>query len=133
MRLSLSVFFIFILSGCTLRAEFSPEKNELYDALVGAPYYAQINIFGGNVATLTNSHGDREFAGNISPGDTGLYLAHCNNDKYDNNCVQIRGVPTKKGVINVRVSGFFNVAMFQKSSEFDKTYTITVKDSEGSS
>lgn len=131
MRLSLGVFSIFILSGCTLRAEFAPEKNELYDALVGAPYYAQINILGGNVATLTNSHGDREFVGNISPSDTGLYLAHCNNDKYDNNCIKIRGVPTKKGVIKVKVSGFFNVAMFQKSSEFDKTYTITVKDSEG--
>lgn len=133
MRLLLIVFPIFILSGCTLRAEFSPEKNELNDAVVGAIYYAQINIFGGNVATLTNSHGDREFVGNISPNDTGLYLANCNNDKYDNNCIQIRGVPNKKGVITVRVSGFFNVAMFQKSSEFNKTYTITVKDSEGSS
>ena len=133
MRLLLIVFSILILSGCTLRAEFSPEKNELNDALVGAPYYAQINIFGGNVATLTNSHGDREFVGNISPSDTGLYLAHCNNDKHDNNCLQIRGIPTKKGVIKVRVSGFFNVAMFQKSSEFDKTYTITIKDSKGSS
>lgn len=133
MRLSLIVFSIFFLSGCTLRAEFSPEKNELKDALVGATYYAQINIFGGNVVTLTNSHGDREFVGSISPSDTGLYLARCNNDKYDNNCLQIRGVPTKKGVIKVRVSGFFSVAMFQKSSEFNKTYTITVKDSEGTS
>ncbi|MBJ3591803.1 hypothetical protein JGC56_11725 [Salmonella enterica subsp. enterica serovar Saintpaul] len=132
MRISLTIFSLFILSGCTLRAEFSPEKNELNDALVGEPYYAQINILGGNVATLTNYHGDREFVGNISPGDTGLYLAHCNNDKYNNNCVQIRGVPTQKGVIKVRVSGLFNVAMFQKSSEFDKTYTIKIKDSEGS-
>ncbi len=133
MRKLLAFVFIFILSGCTLHAEFTPEKNELNDALIGKPYYAQINIFGVNVATLTNSHGDIEFVGKILPGDTGLYLTHCNNEKYDNNCVQIRGIPTKKGIIKVRVSGFFNVAMFQKSSEFNKTYTITVKGSEGSS
>ena len=116
------------MSGCTLHAEFTPEKNELNDGLVGKPYYAQIHIFGGHVATLTNAHGDRESVGNILPVDTGLYLAHCNNDKYDNNCVQIRGIPTKKGIIKLRVSGFFNVAMFQKSSEFDKIYTITIKE-----
>lgn len=31
-------------------------------------------------------------------------------------------------MVKVRVSGFFNVAMFQKSSEFDKTYIIRIKD-----
>jgi len=127
----LTLVFLISLFGCTLRAEFSPEKNNLNDAIVGEPYYAQIDILGGNVATLTNFHGDRESVGNISPDDIGLYITHCNNDKYDNNCLQIRGVPTKKGLIKVKVSGFFNVGMFQKSSEFDKTYTITVKDPEG--
>ncbi|WP_312690262.1 hypothetical protein [Kosakonia sp.] len=130
MKKSLAVFCLLIVSGCTLHAEFSPEINELNDGLVGQSYYAQINIFGGNVATLTNSYGDRELLGSISPGDMGLYLTYCDNDKYDNNCLQIRGVPTKTGVIKVSVSGFFNVAMFQKSSEFDKIYTITIKDSD---
>lgn len=133
MKILCNIFYLFILSGCTLHAEFYPEKNELKDAIVGVPYYAQINIRGGHVATLTNSHGDREFVGDIHPEDAGLYLGNCNNDKYDNNCVQIKGIPTKKGMIKVRVSGFFNVAMFQKSSEFDKTYILRIKDPGGSS
>ena len=133
MKKLLTVFCLLILSGCTLHAEFSPEKKELNDGLVGESYYAQINVFGGNVATLTNSHGDRELLGNISPSDMGLYLTRCDNDKYDNNCIQVKGVPTKTGIIKVRISGFFNVAMLQKSSEFDKTYTITIKGSEGPS
>ncbi|NWK87971.1 hypothetical protein [Raoultella terrigena] len=128
MKRILSIFYLFILSGCTLHAEFHPEKNQLKDAVVGVPYYVKIDILGGHVATLTNSQGDRGFVGDIRPDDVGLHLEHCNNDKYDNNCVQIKGIPTKKGMVKVRVSGFFNVAMFQKSSEFDKTYIIRIKD-----
>ncbi|HDG1695041.1 TPA: hypothetical protein PFE29_001867 [Kluyvera ascorbata] len=100
---------------------------------MGKSYYAQINFYGGSVATLTNSHGDRELLGNISPSDMGLYLTCYDNDKYDNNCLQVKGVPTKTGLIKISISGFFNVAMFQKPSDFDETYTITIKDSEGPS
>ncbi|MEI2266700.1 hypothetical protein [Erwinia sp. CGal63] len=124
-------FISLIVSGCTLHADISPKNNELNNALVGVPYYAQINIVGGNVASLKNSYGDREPVGNISPDDSGLYLKHCNDNKYDNNCIEIRGTPTRTGVIKVRISGFFNVAMFQKTDEFDKTYTINIKGAEG--
>lgn len=123
---------MFILSGCTLHANFLPSNERLNDAIVGVPYNAQINISGGNVAILADSKGNRVFVGHIYPPDMGLYLQHCNDDQYNNNCVQIRGVPIKEGLIKVRVSGFFNVAMLQTSNDFDKTYTIMVGNQDGS-
>ena len=50
-----------------------------------------------------------------------------------NNCIQIRGIPTKAGVAKVRIYGGLGGGMLSKSGEFDKTYTITIKASEGSS
>jgi hypothetical protein len=50
-----------------------------------------------------------------------------------NNCIQIRGIPTKAGIAKVRIHGGLGGGMLSKSGEFDKTYTITIKDSEGSS
>lgn len=123
--------FVFIpllaLSGCALHASFTPENSVLTDAIVGKPYYAQITIAGGRVAKLTDIHGNNEFVANISPENYGLYVQHCNNDEHDNNCVQVRGTPTKEGVVKIRVSGFFNVSMLDKSSDFDKTYTVHIK------
>jgi len=45
----------------------------------------------------------------------------------DNNCVQIRGVPTKVGVVKVRVAGGLSGGMLSSGGSFDKTYTITIK------
>ncbi|MGF7445934.1 hypothetical protein V7P28_19900, partial [Klebsiella michiganensis] len=44
------IFFVLsllLLSACSLQAEFTPEGEILNDAIVGTPYYNQINIFGG--------------------------------------------------------------------------------------
>ena len=105
---------LLLLSACSLQAEFTPEREVLNDATVGIPYYKQA------------------IAGDIHPDNLGLHLQYCDDNEF-NNCIQIRGTPTKAGIAKVRVHGGLGGGMFSKSGEFDKTYTITVKDSEGSS
>ncbi|BEJ34074.1 hypothetical protein OIPHN330_26940 [Citrobacter freundii] len=77
-------------------------------------------------------YGKQAIAGDIHPDNLGLHLQYCDDNEF-NNCIQIRGTPTKAGIAKVRVHGGLGGGMFSKSGEFDKTYTITVKDSEGSS
>ncbi|EOT1545023.1 hypothetical protein [Citrobacter freundii] len=122
---------LLLLSACSLQAEFTPEREVLNDATVGIPYYNQINIFGGVVLSY-DLYGKQAIAGDIHPDNLGLHLQYCDDNEF-NNCIQIRGTPTKAGIAKVRVHGGLGGGMFSKSGEFDKTYTITVKDSEGSS
>ncbi len=127
-----SVAFIsFALSACTLHADVTPDGNVLNDALVGTPYASEININGGAVSSL-DFNGKERFVGEISPPDTGLTLRYCN-DSPAHNCVRIQGMPVKPGIVTVRVSGGLFGTNVATGGEFDKTYTITIKDSEGSS
>lgn len=131
MRRIFFVLSLFLLSACSLQAEFTPEGEVLNDATVGIPYYNQINIFGGVVLSY-DIYGKQVIAGDIHPDNLGLYLQYCDDDEF-NNCIQIRGTPTKAAIVKVRVHGGFGGGMLSKSGEFDKTYTITIKDSEESS
>lgn len=127
------IFFVLsllLLSACSLQAEFTPEGEVLTDANVGIPYYNQINIFGGVVLSY-DIYGKQVIAGDIHPDNLGLYLQYCDDDEF-NNCIQIRGTPTKAAIVKVRVHGGLGGGMLSKSGEFDKTYTITIKDPEGS-
>lgn len=122
-------FFSFILSACTLHAEVTPDGNFLSNAIVGKPYSSEININGGAVFSL-DSNGKEKFVGEITPSDTGLSLEYCN-DSPAHNCVRIRGIPVKPAVVNIRVSGGLFGTNVATGGRFDKTYTITIKDSEG--
>lgn len=131
MRRIFFVFSLLLLSACAVRADFAPEGENLNEATVGAPYYSQINIFGGRVLSY-NIDGRQVIAGDIHPDNLGLHLQYCN-EKELNNCIQVRGIPTKAGIAKVRIHGGLGGGMLSKSGEFDKTYMITIKDSEGSS
>lgn len=121
------ILLISLLSGCTLHATVTPEGDVLEDAVVGVNYYGEVKITGGRVSSLDYDAIHERFVGSISPTDTGLYLQHCNDDDSNNNCVQIRGNPTKTGVVKVRVSGGLFGTNVATGGEFDKTYTITIK------
>ncbi|UTJ45443.1 hypothetical protein NLZ15_11200 [Atlantibacter subterranea] len=126
------VFFVsFTLSACTLHADVTPDGNVLNDAIVGTPYASEININGGAVFSL-DSNGKEKFVGDISPSDTGLILKYCN-DSPAHNCVRVQGIPIKPAVVNIRVSGGVFGTNVARGGRFDKTYTITIKDSEESS
>lgn len=121
------IALISLLAGCTLQATVTPEGDVLDDAIVGVNYYGQINITGGRVYALDHDGRQEHFVGTIYPTDTGIYLQHCNGDDSSNNCVQIRGKPTKPGVVKVNVSGNLFGTNVATGGEFDKTYTITIK------
>lgn len=120
-----------LLSACILHADITPYGNSLNDATIGRFYASEININGGAVSSL-DSNGKERFVGEIIPSDTGLTLRYCN-DSPAHNCVRIQGVPVKPGVVTIRVSGGLFGTNVATGGEFDKTYTITIKDSEGSS
>lgn len=131
MKIFFVVFVLFALSACTLHADVTPDGNVLNDGIVGTPHVSEININGGAVSSL-DSNGKERFVGDITPSDTGLFLRYCN-DSPAHNCVRIQGVPVKPGVVYVRVSGGLFGTNVATGGEFDKTYTITIKDSKGSS
>lgn len=131
MKIFFVAFVLVTLSACTLHADVTPDGNVLNDAIVGTPYASEININGGAVSSL-GSNGKERFVGDISPSDTGLILKYCN-DSPAHNCVRIQGVPVKPGIVTVRVSGGLFGTNVATGGEFDKTYTIKINDSEGSS
>lgn len=132
MKKLILVFCVFIISACTLRASFIPEGDNLRNATVGVSYSDEINITGGAVASY-KANGREVFVGDITPSDTGLYIQRCNGYVHNNNCVQVKGVPIKSGVVKVRVHGGLFGTNIAVGSGFDKTYSITINNPEGSS
>ena len=131
MRIISVICISFSVSACTLHADVTPDGNSLNDAIVGMPYVSELKINGGAVSSL-DSNGKEKFVGEITPSDTGLTLRYCN-DSPAHNCVRVQGVPIKSGIVTVRVSGGLFGTNVATGGEFDKTYTIKIKDSEGSS
>ncbi|WP_278809228.1 hypothetical protein [Obesumbacterium proteus] len=121
------VYVSSFLSACTLHADVTPYSNSLSDATVGIFYASEININGGAVAAL-DFNGKERFVGEINPSDTGLILRYCN-DSPAHNCIRIQGIPVRPGIVTVRVSGGLFGTNVAKGEEFDKTYTIKIKDS----
>ncbi|MGX5098874.1 hypothetical protein [Enterobacter cloacae] len=130
MRIFFVIFISFVVSACTLYADITPYGNSLNDAIVGTPYISEVNINGGAVSSLDSS-GKERFVGEITPSDTGLTLRYCN-DSPAHNCVRIQGVPVKPGIVTVRVSGGLFGTNVATGGEFNKTYTLKIKESEGS-
>ncbi|MCK7355847.1 hypothetical protein L8O13_01355 [Enterobacter roggenkampii] len=130
MRVFSVIFISFSVSACTLHADVTPDGNSLNDAIVGTLYASEININGGAVSSLDSS-GKERFVGEMTPPDTGLTLRYCN-DSPAHNCIRVQGVPVKSGIVTVRVSGGLFGTNVATGGEFDKTYTIKIKDSEGS-
>ena len=116
-----------LVTSCTLPADITPKGNKLEDAIVGVPYTSEIKILGGAVFSL-DSNGEDKFPGEITPSNTGLSLEYCN-DSPAHNCVTIKGVPAKPGLVYVHVSGGLFGTNIATGGKFDKTYIIMVKHS----
>ncbi|CAM3430250.1 hypothetical protein BS639_06465 [Rouxiella silvae] len=123
-------FFLFGLSACTLHADFIPEKNKLNDGTIGKNYNEQVTVIGGRVLSYS-MEGKKVFFADITPDNIGLEIKYCD-EAVSNNCVQITGVPTKGGIVKIRVSGGLGGGMLSRTGEFDKTYTLLIKNPDGS-
>ncbi|EOC6627053.1 hypothetical protein ACI6LE_003624 [Cronobacter sakazakii] len=84
----------------------------------------------GGIVLSFDVYGKQVIAGDIYPDNLGLHLQYCDDNEF-NNCIQIMGTPTKAGIAKVRMHGGLGGGMLSKSGEFDKTYTIKIRDSEG--
>lgn len=129
MRIAILLSMLVCLSACTNRASFEPDGDSLEDAVVGQSYDSMIHIVGGAVFSL-DLEGMKRFVGVIYPNNIGLSLEYCD-DSPAKNCVRVKGIPTKAGVVKVRVSGGLFGNNFSSGSSFDKTYTLIVKSADG--
>lgn len=130
------LFFLFVLplSACSLlgsKTEFIPNNEELTEAIVGNPYLLKINILGGVVF-----RGTEKKVGIVVPDNVGISLRNCRlpdsvitadtRDTKDHNCIEVYGIPTKKGTIKINISGGMYGSMIAPASYFSKDYTLNV-------
>lgn len=130
-KITLVSFLLVTLAACSPRASFIPEQEELPDATKNSPYFQKIKIFGGAVIKI-----DEAVSGKIEPEDSGLFLVNCRLPERvivpettmlaDGNCVEIKGTPTRPGIVKVKLGGRFYGNMFISGSDFEKTYQINV-------
>lgn len=110
------------LTSCSQHFSFLPENPRLRDAVVHQPYSAKISIIGRPVIS-------KSFGSDFYPSDSGLYLEPCGRTVLTKfNCVLIKGIPVKPGLVTLQLVGSGYIAMFEKAPYFDKTYTINIVD-----
>lgn len=130
-KITLVSFLLFTLAGCSPRASFIPEREDLPDAVTGAPYFQKINIVGGRVIT------DRKpIPGKIEPDHNGLFIENCRLPErvlipestilFNGNCVEIKGTPVRTGTVKVTLDGMLYGNMLVSPGNFEKTYLIKV-------
>lgn len=130
-KITLVSFLLFTLAGCSPRASFIPYGDKLPDAVVGTSYFQKVDIFGGRVIKM-----DESVSGKIEPESSGLFLVNCRLPDsvitakttmfVDGNCVEIKGTPTRPGIVKVTLGGRFYGNMFNSPERFEKTYLIKV-------
>lgn len=97
---------------------------------MGVPYFNQIKLSRG-VALSYDMYGGKTIAGDFHPDSMGLYIQYCDKDKI-NNCMQIVGIPKKTGIAKIKIHGGLGSGILSTLGEFEKIYTINIKDPEGS-
>lgn len=127
----LLVLSALLLTACSPSASFIPYQDELPDAVVGTPYFQKVDIFGGRVIKM-----DESVSGKIEPESSGLFLVNCRLPDSvitakttmlaDGNCVEIKGTPTRPGIVKVTLGGRFYGNMINSPERFEKTYLINV-------
>lgn len=106
------------LLGCG--KEYSIQPNELPPAHVGKPYYQDINISGGRVAS-------QSFKATVNyPQDMGVSIQPITPNEADAyNILKVEGVPKYKGKYTINIStGFYGGG----NAEINKTYDFVVTD-----
>ncbi|KFC82108.1 hypothetical protein [Buttiauxella agrestis] len=126
-------FLVLIVIGtaaCTTPVEYIPESKTLKPATVGMPYFFRIKILGGGVMK-------HDTPGATAPSNMGISLRNCQlpeskiknmlpKDSNDYNCIEIYGIPTKSGVIEIKLWGGMYGSMIARATRFKKEYTLNV-------
>ena len=122
--LIIGFFLTTVLTGCfcTQKVEVLP-KSSLPNAILGTPYYAEIEVFGGVVI-------DRSFFYHIKPEKSGLELSPTDfgTEYVSYNDLEVKGTPKVSGIISIELSGRTYGTMSCRGNKFNKTYTIKVEE-----
>lgn len=113
------VFLIYVI-GCSSSVNFIP--NELPTAIVGKPYYIEIQIQGGTpVASLT---------WDVFPENNGLCIESIEKEGYwEKDFLRIHGSPTKATDMKITLNGF-TYGTSLPGKKFKKIYLLKVKEIE---
>ncbi|MFD1259827.1 hypothetical protein [Entomomonas asaccharolytica] len=120
MRISVFLLY-FLLTGCTPKVMITPEI--LPDAIVGEPYYAEIEITGGT--------GRVKSIGSVITPPNALFLQLNPKAGWGNyNKRIINGKPITNETIIVKITGDMAPTFFNRKPTFEKTFVIKVKERE---
>ena len=122
LMLIIVLFLATVLTGCfcTQKVEVLP-KSSLPNAILGTPYYAEIEVYNGRVINdsfhylITPENSGLE----ISPTDFGTHVSF--------NDLKVKGTPKVAGKITIKFAGLTYGTMCP-GSKFIKTYTIKVEE-----
>jgi hypothetical protein len=120
LMLIVNLFLVLSLTGCFCGRKFEVLSESLPNAAFGIPYYAEININGGEVRS-DSYHIKPENSGlEVSPFDLESFLPY--------NHLTIKGTPKVNGTISIEFTGTFYPSMRCPASKFKKIYTIKVEE-----
>ena len=109
------------LAGCFCMEKMEVRPKSLPNAILGTPYYAKIEVFGG--------YTDQDnFYYDIQPEKSGLELSPRGlGTKYVTyNHLEVKGTPKVTGTITIKLSGGTYGTMTCPGRDFKKIYTIKV-------
>ena len=112
-----------VLSGCFCMEKMEVRPKSLPNAILGTPYYAKIEVFGGHANR-------RHFYYDIQPEKSGLELSPTDfgTEYVSYNDLEVKGTPKVSGIISIELSGRTYGTMSCRGNKFNKTYTIKVEE-----
>ena len=123
LMLIIGFFLATFLTGCfcTEKVEVLP-KSSLPNAILGTPYYAEIEVYNGRVIK-------RHFYYQIEPENSGLELFPTDFGTHVSyNDLKVKGTPKVAGAITIKLSGATYGTMSCPGRDFKKVYTIKVEE-----
>ena len=123
LMLIIGLFLTTVLTGCFCMQKMEVLPKSLPNAILGTPYYAKIEVFGG-VAI------DRHFSYHIKPEKSGLELSPrgLGTKRVSYNDFEVKGTPKVTGTIRIELSGTTYGTNTCPGKDFKKVYTIKVEE-----
>ena len=123
LMLIIGFFLTTVLTGCFCMEKMEVRPKSLPNAILGTPYYAKIEVFGG--------YTDQDnFYYDIQPEKSGLELSPRGlGTKYVTyNHLEVKGTPKVTGTITIKLYGGTYGTMSCPGRDFKKVYTIKVEE-----
>lgn len=121
LMLIIKFFGATFLTGCFCTQKIKVLPQSLPNAILGTPYYAEIEVDNGRVI-------NDSFHYLITPENSGLGLSPANFGTHISfNDLKVKGTPKIAGTITIKLSGLTYGTMCP-GSKFNKMYTIKVEE-----